>query len=83
MMNKWNALLLALDKFYGHSGENDSTFKPISRYFDQSTGKMITVIQYSTKKQDEIVIKKKQPTPAQQGMGLLQDLLNQKKTKSK
>ena len=76
-------LLNALDAVYGDDGENDSTFKPISRYFDQNTGKMITVIQYSTKKKNEIVIKKKQRTPAQQGMGFLKKLLNQKQVKSK
>ena len=83
LVNKWNMLLKALDNVYGHEGENNSTFKPINRYFDQSTGKMITIIQYTTKKQDEIVIKKQQPTPTQKSMEFLQNLLSQKKTKSK
>lgn len=82
-MNKWNVLLAALDNVYGHDGKNNSTFKPISRRFDQTTGQMITIIEYKNKKQDEIIIQKKQRTPAQQGMGLLQDLLNQKKAESK
>ena len=82
-MNKWNVLLNALDAVYGHDGKNNSTFTPISRRFDQATGQMITVIEYKNKKLDEIVIKKKQRAPVQQGMGFLQKLLNQNKAKSK
>ena len=82
-MNKWNALLIALDKAYGHEGKNDSSCKPIKRYFNQQTGDMVTVIEYKTKKPGETVIKNGNKNQSRQRQGLLQALLQHKKTKNK
>ena len=83
MMNKWNMLLRALDEVFGYEGKNQSSFKAINKYFKQETGETVVVIEYKTKKKGEIVIKKGRGAPIQQSLGLLQNLLGQKKTKSK
>ena len=78
-MNKWNTLLAILDKTFGHEGKNISSFKPIKKYFNQETGDMVTVIEYKTKKPGKAVVKNKKQS--RQRQGLLQALLQQKKTK--
>ena len=80
-MNKWNALLVALDKAYGHEGKNNSSCKPVKRYFNQETGEMVTVIEYRTKKPGETVIRKGNKIQSRQRQGLLQAILQQNKTK--
>ncbi len=82
-MNNYNTLLVALDKVYGHDENNNSTFKPVKRYFDQVTGEMITVIEYKSKKHNEVVVKNNRPTLAQKNRGLLQNILNQNKSEPK
>ena len=82
-MNKWNTLLTMLDKVFGHEGKNQSSFKPIKKYFNQETGDMVTVIEYRTKKTGETVIKGGNKNQARARQGLLQSLLQQKKTKNK
>ncbi len=82
-MNNYNALLIALDNLYGHTGKGNSTFKPVNRYFNQNTGEMVTVIEYKSKKKNEIVVKNNRPTLAQQNRGLLQNILNQNKPEPK
>lgn len=82
-MNKWNTLLAALDNVYGHDGKNKSSYKPINRYFNQETGEMVTVIEYKTKKQGEVVVKNPRSNQYKQRIGLLQNLLIQQKTKEK
>ena len=82
-MNKWNTLLTMLDKVFGHEGKNKSSFKPIKKYFNQETGDMITIIEYRTKKPGETVIKNGNKNKSRQRQGLLQALLQQKKTKNK
>ncbi len=80
-MNKWNTLLTMLDKVFGHEGKNQSSYKPIKKYFDQETGDMVTVLEYKTKKPGETVVKNGNKKHSRQRQGLLQALLQQKKTK--
>ena len=82
-MNKWNTLLTMLDKVFGHEGKNQSSFKPIKKYFNQETGDMITVIEYRTKKPNETVIKGENKNQSRQRQGLLQALLQQHTAKKK
>ena len=82
-MNKWNTLLAILDKVYGHEGKNNSTFKPITKYFNQETGDMATVIEYKTKKPNETVIKDENKNQPRAKQGLLQTLLQQQDIKKK
>jgi len=44
---------------------------------------MITIIEYKTKKQGEVVVKNNRPTLAQKQVGLLQNILRQMNTKEK
>ena len=82
-MNKWNTLLTMLDKVFGHEGKNQSSFKPIKKYFNQETGDMVTVIEYKTKRPGETVIKNVNKKQSRQRQGLLQALLQQHTAKKK
>ena len=82
-MNKWNTLLTMLDKTFGHEGKNQSSFKPIKKYFNQETGDMITIVEYRTKKPGEAVVKNGYKNQSRQRQGLLQALLQQHTAKKK
>ena len=45
-MNKWNRLLASLDRVFGMSNKERSTFKKISQDFDEKTNEHVIVIEY-------------------------------------
>ena len=45
-MNKWNRLLASLDRVFGMSNKERSTFKKISQNFDENTNEHVIVIEY-------------------------------------
>ena len=45
-MNKWNRLLASLDRVFGMSNKERSTFKKISQNFDEKTNEHVIVIEY-------------------------------------
>ena len=45
-MNKWNRLLASLDRVFGMSNKERSTFKKISQEFDEKTNEHVIVIEY-------------------------------------
>ena len=44
-MNKWNRLLASLDRVFGMSNKERSTFKKISQNFDEKTNEHVIVIE--------------------------------------
>jgi len=59
-------------------GKASSTFKPIKRYFNQSTGEWVTIIEFKSKKKGEVVVKSDDISTQQKRQGLLNNLLRQK-----
>jgi hypothetical protein len=45
-MNKWNRLLASLDRVFGMSNKEQSTFKKLSQDFDEKTNEHVIVIEY-------------------------------------
>ena len=45
-MNKWNRLLASLDRVFGMTNKERSTFKKISQEFDENTNEHVIVIEY-------------------------------------
>jgi hypothetical protein len=45
-MNKWNRLLASLDRVFGMTNKERSTFKKISQEFDEKTNEHVIVIEY-------------------------------------
>ena len=45
-MNKWNRLLASLDRVFGMSNKERSTFKKLSQDFDEKTNEHVIVIEY-------------------------------------
>jgi hypothetical protein len=45
-MNKWNRLLASLDRVFGMTNKERSTFKKISQNFDENTNEHVIVIEY-------------------------------------
>ena len=45
-MNKWNRLLASLDRVFGMSNKERSTFKKVSQNFDEKTNEHVIVIEY-------------------------------------
>ena len=45
-MNKWNRLLASLDRVFGMTNKEQSTFKKISQNFDEKTNEHVIVIEY-------------------------------------
>jgi hypothetical protein len=45
-MNKWNRLLASLDRVFGMTNKERSTFKKISQVFDERTNEHVIVIEY-------------------------------------
>ena len=45
-MNKWNRLLASLDRVFGMSNKERSTFKKISQNFDEKTNEHVILIEY-------------------------------------
>ena len=45
-MNKWNRLLASLDRVFGMSNKERSTFKKLSQTFDEKTNEHVIVIEY-------------------------------------
>ena len=45
-MNKWNRLPASLDRVFGMSNKERSTFKKISQNFDEKTNEHVIVIEY-------------------------------------
>jgi hypothetical protein len=45
-MNKWNRLLASLDRVFGMTNKERSTFKKLSQEFDEKTNEHVIVIEY-------------------------------------
>ena len=45
-MNKWNRLLASLDRVFGMTNKERSTFKKLSQDFDEKTNEHVIVIEY-------------------------------------
>ena len=45
-MNKWNRLLASLDRVFGMSNKERSTFKKLSQNFDEKTNEHVILIEY-------------------------------------
>ena len=45
-MNKWNRLLASLDRVFGMTNKEQSTFKKLSQEFDERTNEHVIVIEY-------------------------------------
>ena len=45
-MNKWNRLLASLDRVFGMSNKERSTFKKLSQEFDEKTNEHVILIEY-------------------------------------
>ena len=45
-MNKWNRLLASLDRVFGMTNKERSTFKKLSQNFDEKTNEHVIVIEY-------------------------------------
>ena len=45
-MNKWNRLLASLDRVFGMTNKERSTFKKLSQNFDERTNEHVIVIEY-------------------------------------
>ena len=45
-MNKWNRLLASLDRVFGMTNKERSTFKKISQEFDEKTNEHVILIEY-------------------------------------
>jgi hypothetical protein len=45
-MNKWNRLLASLDRVFGMSNKERSTFKKLSQDFDERTNEHVIMIEY-------------------------------------
>jgi hypothetical protein len=45
-MNKWNRLLASLDRVFGITNKERSTFKKLSQEFDEKTNEHVIVIEY-------------------------------------
>ena len=45
-MNKWNRLLASLDRVFGMSNKERSTFKKLSQDFDEKTNEHVILIEY-------------------------------------
>ena len=45
-MNKWNRLLASLDRVFGMTNKERSTFKKLSQIFDEKTNEHVILIEY-------------------------------------
>ena len=45
-MNKWNRLLASLDRVFGMTNKERSTFKKLSQEYDEKTNEHVIVIEY-------------------------------------
>jgi hypothetical protein len=45
-MNKWNRLLASLDRVFGMTNKERSTFKKLSQDFDERTNEHVIMIEY-------------------------------------
>ena len=45
-MNKWNRLLASLDRVFGMTNKERSTFKKLSQEFDEKTNEHVILIEY-------------------------------------
>ena len=73
-MNKWNRLLASLDRVFGMSNKERSTFKKISQNFDEKTNEHVIVIEYRVRVKGTL---KSTPTKksGQQNLAFLRQLM--------
>ena len=79
-MNKWNRLLASLDRVFGMSNKERSTFKKISQDFDEKTNEHVIVIEYRVRMKGTVKSTPRKQSGSQQMAFLRQLVAAQGKT---
>ena len=79
-MNKWNRLLASLDRVFGMSNKERSTFKKISQNFDEKTNEHVILIEYRVRVKGTLKSTPRKQTGNQQMAFLRQLVAAQGKT---
>jgi hypothetical protein len=45
-MNKWNQLLVLLDRVFGFEEKKSSTYRKVSQFYDERTGEHVVLLEY-------------------------------------
>ena len=74
-MNKWNRLLASLDRVFGMSNKERSTFKKLSQNFDEKTNEHVILIEYRVRVKGTLKSTPRKQTGNQQ-MAFLRQLMS-------
>lgn len=45
-MNKWNQLLVLLDRVFGFEEKKSSTYRKVKQFYDERTGEHVVLLEY-------------------------------------
>ena len=79
-MNKWNRLLASLDRVFGMTNKERSTFKKLSQEFDEKTNEHVILIEYRVRVKGTLKSTPRKQSGSQQMAFLRQLMATQGKT---
>ena len=74
-MNKWNRLLASLDRVFGMTNKERSTFKKLSQEFDEKTNEHVILIEYRVRVKGTLKSTPRKQSGSQQ-MAFLRQLMD-------